>query len=684
MRKVLIFLAFTLFYYHSSRAQNITGYEYWIDDYANVNTQSITSVPQYTFDESIDLSVLDEGLHMFNIRFEDENGSWSSLISKFFYKTPSNVSGVINIVSYEYWLDSDYANKVNTDVTNNQQVNVNQMLDYSTLKEGLHLINIRFKDSQGNWSSSMSKFFYKEVISATGSSDIVNYEYWLDNDYAAKVVKDVAASPLLTINEMLDYSALKEGLHLFNIRFKDSQDKWSSLSSKFFYKSPLAASGAVQLEEYEYWFDDDYGNMVNQSITSTEELSLNESFDFSNLKEGLHSFNIRVKDNLEKWSSPLTKFIYKKPVDGNIAKEVVNYQYWLDEDFANATIISVANSSDVELIENLNFSDLLAGTHQLNIRFQDNDGKWSGVLTEEFLKVGTKLDDYLVAYYPFTGNANDESGNENHGVNNGATLITDRKGNLEQAYSFDGINDFIEVDNGISMPSNSVSLSAWIKADRYAPYNTIAGNIWDNGSSESGYGLSLMSGNIVTFACATTATYSLWSGPSATINDAEWSHIVGVFDGTNAHIYLNGVLVESKETTGIINYNFPNNFRIGIYKDSDEAYYYSGAIDEVRVYNKALSSDEVAEVYNMISTDTEVIPLTNVSIYPNPVKDILRVNLPDTNCRLTLYNLSGQLVYGQDVISSDCEVNMGNLQSGVYILRLKGNGINQTIKVVKK
>ena len=57
------------------------------------------------------------------------------------------------------------------------------------------------------------------------------------------------------------------------------------------------------------------------------------------------------------------------------------------------------------------------------------------------------LQNGLVAYYPFCGNADDKSGNNHHGTVNGATLTTDRFGNINRAYSFDGQNDFIEVTN---------------------------------------------------------------------------------------------------------------------------------------------------------------------------------------------------------------------------------------------
>jgi hypothetical protein len=69
----------------------------------------------------------------------------------------------------------------------------------------------------------------------------------------------------------------------------------------------------------------------------------------------------------------------------------------------------------------------------------------------------------LVGWWPFNGNANDESGNGNNGTVNGATLTTDRNGVANSAYSFDGINDLIIAGtNGIPI-TTAISISVWIK-----------------------------------------------------------------------------------------------------------------------------------------------------------------------------------------------------------------------------
>ncbi len=89
----------------------------------------------------------------------------------------------------------------------------------------------------------------------------------------------------------------------------------------------------------------------------------------------------------------------------------------------------------------------------------------------------------LVAYYPFNGNANDESGFNNHGTVNGAALVADRFGNQNSAYQFDGNNDYINVPNSESLNfENSITVNFWIKVGEFferEAYPLSHGN-WEN------------------------------------------------------------------------------------------------------------------------------------------------------------------------------------------------------------
>ena len=81
----------------------------------------------------------------------------------------------------------------------------------------------------------------------------------------------------------------------------------------------------------------------------------------------------------------------------------------------------------------------------------------------------------LVAYYPFNGNANDESGNGYNGIVNGATLSTDRFGNANNAYDYDGISNSISInDNPLLRFNNSFSISTWVSLGSFVDnYNYV-------------------------------------------------------------------------------------------------------------------------------------------------------------------------------------------------------------------
>ena len=96
------------------------------------------------------------------------------------------------------------------------------------------------------------------------------------------------------------------------------------------------------------------------------------------------------------------------------------------------------------------------------------------------------LTDGLVAYYPINGNANDESGNENHGTVHGATLVEDRFGNANSAYSFDGVDDIINLGSPQALDDvfdgvHDFTFSAWYILEDTLTYRTLftKGNVGD-------------------------------------------------------------------------------------------------------------------------------------------------------------------------------------------------------------
>jgi hypothetical protein len=225
----------------------------------------------------------------------------------------------------------------------------------------------------------------------------------------------------------------------------------------------------------------------------------------------------------------------------------------------------------------------------------------------------TSLQSGLVGYWPFCGNANDASGNGNNGTVNGATLTADRFGNSSSAYSFDGVNDHVVVqDIPILKPSNSISLCAWVNINmsEQSDFNAIIYKSHNQSQNYSSY--SLITGNAgwnqtgnPGFTVRTTSSYN-WTGANGTSTQVpgqnilnQWQFVCGTWDGTNMKIYQNGVLIATVPQGGTIIYNTENLF-FGKRKDGngfDD--YFTGLIDDIGIWNRTLTATEIQQLYTI-------------------------------------------------------------------------------------
>jgi hypothetical protein len=227
----------------------------------------------------------------------------------------------------------------------------------------------------------------------------------------------------------------------------------------------------------------------------------------------------------------------------------------------------------------------------------------------------------LVGYWPFNGNANDESGNGNHGTVNGATLASGFSGISNSAYYFDG-SSFIEIASNPSFDlGNNYSICTWVKIDDYSmnglpdPQRTMISRPRETGWA-GGYALRAVDSEL--FSLRYTSAYFNPNGVFGrdTLPLNNWTHIAFTYNGSIASFYQNGVLVYSKP----LNYsNIVSNQPLLFGKEFTEisnARWFKGMLDDIAIHNRALSAAEVQQLYsaNTYAWSTgETTPSINVT-----------------------------------------------------------------------
>jgi hypothetical protein len=222
----------------------------------------------------------------------------------------------------------------------------------------------------------------------------------------------------------------------------------------------------------------------------------------------------------------------------------------------------------------------------------------------------SSLSSGLMAYYPFNGNSNDGSGNANHGSVVGATLTTDRLGNPNQAYQFNGQSHYIQVNNSPSLNSPSISISGWflpqsLPVDDSNSVKELVSKWWQlpsvcNGNYNA-YNLSITkpSGVDPRFGAGTDFYAGNVFTSESGIEVDKWTHFVFIHDSnTGGRIYINGRLERSNALSGSICAS-TNPILIGCDSKAGVRYrFFHGKLDEIRIYNRPLSVAEISYLAN--------------------------------------------------------------------------------------
>ena len=287
----------------------------------------------------------------------------------------------------------------------------------------------------------------------------------------------------------------------------------------------------------------------------------------------------------------------------------------------------------------------------------------------------------LQSWYPFCGNANDDIGT-NNGTVNGATLTTDRYVNANSAYSYNGTS------NSITFPQlfvfnqpGDASLSIWINKSTlpniqgsflYSTTSTIDANRFNF------YFQTL--NNSINLDYRQPVTLHQLNINNNFINNA-WQHVVFTRTGNVYSLYINGLFINSSTDTSP---NLPTAVGWVLGADPTGVMDFSGKLDDIGLWNRALTQPEITSLYNGTTVNINtIIKDYSFSIFPNPTKNTFTVaGLKTAN--ISIYNQLGSLVKQQTFENETISVNIADLPQGIYMVEVLAEGKRSLNKLVKE
>jgi len=280
----------------------------------------------------------------------------------------------------------------------------------------------------------------------------------------------------------------------------------------------------------------------------------------------------------------------------------------------------------------------------------------------------------LRAYYPFNGSAADESGNNNNPVFNNATLTKDRFGKPNGAYHFNGINNYMRIPNNpLLNMSDKITLSVWIRPTGFYHAVCHASSIISKGQGNYQPGDYALRFDDALYTAGTGCSDSLsdtlhqnFRGTGTTlktylpyVSKDQWYVVTYTNDGTTAKLYVDCDLKYSVEYQE----NFTNNEDLFIGKTNDIFFNFwlNADLDDVRIYDRALTPEEVGLICGRKINDTITKvppPPPEVKLEPRTKETMRQITVDHDSVTVTLYDngeIDGDsitLIYNDSVLAT--------------------------------
>lgn len=326
------------------------------------------------------------------------------------------------------------------------------------------------------------------------------------------------------------------------------------------------------------------------------------------------------------------------------------------------------------------------------------------LLVIAFATTNAQITNGLVASYSFDGNANDGSGNGLHASINKGIPAADRFGNPNNAYWFGGdSNTYIQIphNNKLNL-AHSKTISAWYRVDSVVT-NWYPSIVYKEGKNVSYPTFGLQFNNDPAYPIKDKYKVGFFFGNGSTnklISTKEkyadtasfgnWVHIVATYSNINGYqkIYYNGVLSDSILIGNYTSDTSTKPMQIGRSAAANNFLnYFKGYIDDIRLYDRELNSNEVDSLFSepspILSVKT-INALEETQIYPNPATSQVFISNITDKTTINIFDINGKLCKTA-VLNYDINtITIDDLKTGVYTVTLQSNGLTKTHKLLIK
>jgi hypothetical protein len=298
----------------------------------------------------------------------------------------------------------------------------------------------------------------------------------------------------------------------------------------------------------------------------------------------------------------------------------------------------------------------------------------------------------LVGWWPFNGNANDESININDGTVNGASLTTDRFGNINSAFEFDGQSNYISVNDNSVLKFSSHTLSIWYYRSENPLIQT--GICANNGNEMLISKGRDIENNSFTIAQLIDSGQIYQIFPTQVITNyslGSWNNIICAYDSISntAKVYDNGILISTFDSVIWNCFSNISDLTFGVHSaflSTSCSFFYKGKIDDIGIWNRALNLEEITSLYFGSSVGINEVSQSNMfTVFPNPAQSEVNVKLDAKllGSVFTIYDNLGKAVKTGKINSENITIEINDLSVGIYTFSV-GENKKQTFKVIKE